>query len=124
MLMPSSPGASQCLPARRRIKRNSDFVRIKAKGRRLTLGCLIVNWVAAPKPAGPRLGVVVSKRVGNAVVRNRAKRVMREVFRKNQTLLPPTCHLVLIARASIADRSYGSIERDFLEAMRLVLARG
>ncbi|MBI1841271.1 MAG: ribonuclease P protein component [Verrucomicrobia bacterium] len=122
--MPSPSGASQSLPARRRIKRNSEFVRIKARGRRLTLGCLIVNWVTAPRPPGPRLGVVVSKRVGNAVERNRAKRVMREVFRRHQDLLPTACHLVLIARPSIAERSYGSVERDFLDAMKQVQARG
>lgn len=51
-----------------------------------------------PSPLRPRLGLVVSRRVGCAVLRNRFKRLVREVFRKSQSQLPPDTNLVVIAR--------------------------
>lgn len=49
--------------------------------------------------APARLGITVSRRVGNAVVRNRAKRVFREAFRATSSLWPKGCELLLIARS-------------------------
>jgi len=50
-----------------------------------------------------RLGLVVSRRVGGAVVRNRVKRVVREWFRRHRSLLPKGVDLVVIARSDAAD---------------------
>ena len=61
--------------------------------------------------ATPRLGVTVSKRVGNAVVRNRVKRRIREWFRSEREHLDPTMDLVVIGRSPAAPLSGREISR-------------
>lgn len=60
--------------------RRCDFLRVQSRGSFRATGRFTVVFVA-PSDVGPRLGVVASKRVGNAVVRNRSKRLAREAFR-------------------------------------------
>ncbi len=111
-------------PARRRLGRGSrikqgrDFRKLRTAGRRLVRGCLITNWLSAPGAARSRLGVVVSKKVGGAVVRSRAKRLLRETFRLHQHEFAQPLELVLVARPSIAGRSLADVERDFLDTLR------
>ena len=63
-----------------------------------------------------RLGVIATKRLGNAVVRNRAKRLFRELFRRNQEAMPESCDLVVIPQPSIFDHSFAELEKLFLQA--------
>lgn len=114
----TSPQGSRKLPARRRIKESREFNRIKLNGKRFGFGCLVLNWITGNHPATPRLGVIVSRKVGNAVVRNRTKRRLREVFRKHQHALPSDLQLVLVARPSIAGKLFDAVETDFLEAAK------
>lgn len=97
-----------------RLKRNREFLRIKQQGKRAVSGCLIANWQALPGDAGSRLGVVTSGRIGPAVVRSRARRLMRESFRLHQHQLAGPVDLVLVARPSIAGKAFSVVERDFL----------
>ena len=101
-----------------RIKQGRDFSRIRQEGRRLASGCLIANWHRAPSQAVPRLGVVTSRRIGNAVVRNRARRWLREAFRLHRHSLAQSVDLVLVARPSIAEKDFAAVERDFLKTLR------
>lgn len=101
-----------------RIKQGRDFSRVRQQGKRLVLGCLIANWLALPATAATRLGVVTSGKIGNAVVRNRARRVMREVFRVHQHDLIQPLDLILVARNSIADKGFPEVEKDFLTILR------
>jgi ribonuclease P protein component len=50
-----------------------------------------------------KLGLAVSRRVGNAVARNRVKRLVREWFRRNRAALPPATDWVVIARQGAAE---------------------
>jgi ribonuclease P protein component len=65
-----------------------------------------------------RLGVVTSRKVGSAVIRNRARRLLREAFRRHQHALKGPLDVVLVARASIAGKRAGEVEQDFLVALR------
>jgi ribonuclease P protein component len=101
-----------------RIKQGRDFRRVRQGGERLVCGCLIANWQRLRAEAASRLGVITSSRIGGAVVRNRARRLLREAFRLHQHDLSAPVDLVLVARASIAGKAFTEVERDFLTALR------
>jgi ribonuclease P protein component len=101
-----------------RIKQGRDFSRLRQEGQRLVTGCLIANWRRLPADAPPRLGVITAGKIGNAVVRSRARRVLREVFRLHQHDFTQPIDLVLIARPSIRGKPLAEVERDFLTTLR------
>jgi ribonuclease P protein component len=101
-----------------RLKHGCDFTRTRREGQREVCGCLIANWRRLPADAATRLGVVTSKKIGSAVVRNRARRLLREAFRAHQRELAQPVHLVLVARQSIVGRRLADVERDFLATLR------
>src|SRR5665213_974249 len=101
-----------------RIKQGRDFSRVRLEGQRLVYSCLIANWRKLPAESTHRLGVVTSGKIGNAVVRNRARRLLREAFRTHQHELTQPVDLVLVARASIVGKSFAAVEKDFLTILR------
>lgn len=103
------------LPRRARIKAARDFARARAQGKRIVCGCVIVNWLPA---ASTRLGVITGRRLGKAVVRTRARRLLRESFRLHQHELTQPLDLILVARESAARKTFAGVERDFLSALR------
>ncbi|HRR35242.1 MAG TPA: ribonuclease P protein component [Kiritimatiellia bacterium] len=104
----------------------SKYARIFAR-KRPVYGRTLVMWVSRGTDAGRRAGVVVSKRTfRRAVDRNRAKRLLREVFRLSRHRLAPDVDVILIARAGIAGKRCQEVMRD-LEAVYVrakVLAGG
>ncbi len=105
------------LSRRSRLKLGCDFKRVRLEGRRVAVGCLLLNWLV-PGPAGhARVGVVVSNKLGSAVVRSRARRLLREAFRLHQYDLVGPVDLVLVARPSIVGKKFAEVERDFLAAL-------
>ena len=101
-----------------RLQQSREFARVRQQGQRLALGCLIANWHQLPEGAKPKLGVVTSKRIGGAIERSRARRLLRESFRQHQNELSQPVELVLVARPSIAGRGFAEVEKDFLTTLR------
>ena len=101
-------------PRRKRISRSSDFARLKEEGRREVCGTLILNWLPAEHL---RLGIVTGRKIGPAVTRSRAQRLLREVFRQHQHELSTPVSMVLVARQSIATQGLESVRRDYLRAL-------
>lgn len=101
-----------------RLRASREFAGLRREGQREVVGCLIANWAVLPAGATPRVGVVASRKLGSAVVRNRAKRLLREAFRLHQHELRQPVAAVLIGRASIVGRRLGGVERDLQTWLR------
>lgn len=115
------------LPRVNRIRRTAEFNQAMRKGRRANEEALAVAYVrSAPdtlmgEPPQPRVGFVVSKAVGGAVVRNRVRRRLRELSRDRLALLPPGSLLVVRAKPAAATYSYHKLAGQLDSALASVL---
>jgi ribonuclease P protein component len=100
-------GEDARFPPSHRLRRRADFLRVQRSGARVhTPHFVVVVLPRAEENALRRVGITVTKKVAKAVGRNRVKRVLREVFRKNRELFPEACDLVIIAKSGAADLGY------------------
>ena len=100
-----------------RLKKRYEFRQAQLSGRRIhTPHFLIVVQPNALQ--NTRLGITVTKKVGTAVQRNRIKRVVREVFRRNRSLFPPSHDVVFIAKRSSTGIGYESLLGELLRATK------
>ena len=105
------------LRASDRLRKHSDFVRVQGGGLRVIAPSFI--FLLAPPPegcGGIRLGVTASRRVGNAVVRNRAKRLVREAFRAERGSWPSPIDVVVIVRRAPGSDALGDVLREWRDA--------
>jgi len=109
----------------RRIRRRTDFLRVQAVGQRASTAHFVLLVAARePDPAGcSRVGFVVTKKVGNAVQRNRIKRVCRECFRMWPELVPDGIDLVVIARAGADELGLAEVRSEWERARPALLKR-
>lgn len=87
-----------------------------SKGRRVP-GRLFIGYVLFRERGPLRVGVVASRRVGDAIRRNRAKRRLREVFRKNKPAGSIAADVVLIARGAIIEARFEEIDRAYVRGV-------
>jgi ribonuclease P protein component len=106
------------LGRRQRLKQARDFSRTRSEGRRVKSGCLIANWRDLPEGATARVGVITTRRLGNAVARARARRLLREAYRLHQHDLGAPVDLVLVAQDAIRGKGLATVENDLLAALR------
>ena len=114
----TASGQVASFPKSARIQASSDFRNHKENGERLVKGCLLANWQLLPSNSFSRLGVVTSRHLGKAVIRNRARRLMRECFRLHKKKLRSEVDLILVARKSIAKKSFFDVEKDFIALLK------
>jgi ribonuclease P protein component len=113
MLLTHGPGA--------RLRSRAEFTAVQERGRRIATRTMTL--LAIPNALGrDRLGIVASRRIGDAVTRNRAKRRIRELFRQRKESARASTErraldLVVIARREVATATYAEIEKDFVSAV-------
>lgn len=107
--------APQGLSPRERIRRRADFQQVYERGVRRHARFMTLIILPNNLPV-TRLGVAATRRLGDAVRRNRAKRLVREVFRRNKTL--PGFDLVVVPRPELLDAEFSSLEADYRTALR------
>lgn len=123
---------TQKLTKDERVRRRADYLRIQGSGRKihsasfLCFGALGVEGPPSCQREGrpAKLGITVSRRVGGAVVRNRIKRLVREVFRRHKPVSSPGLELVVIARPEAAQLGYADVERQLCEVLRRIECGG
>ncbi|MCS5635975.1 MAG: ribonuclease P protein component [Myxococcota bacterium] len=98
-----------------RLLDSREFQRISREARRVASAEFVMLIGRSPSPGRRRLGISASRRVGNAVVRNRIKRAVREWFRRRRDQLPGDIDLVVIARRKAARMPRGSAVAEALD---------
>ncbi len=108
------------LPRTQRIRKRADFVRIQDGSVRVSTRHLLMVLAAGGDPSGPRprprLGVVASRKVGPAVARNRAKRLVREAFRLHPEVFPGGLDVVIIVRPGTHLLQLGALAAEVIGA--------
>jgi ribonuclease P protein component len=107
---------AESLNPRERIRKKKDFLVLYKKGYRYK-GPYFTLIGLANALTHSRVGVVASRKVGNAVARNRAKRLMRELFRRNKDLLSFPVDLLLVASAAMREAAWTELEESYLRAV-------
>ena len=103
-----------------RIRRRADFQRIYDQGTRLQARYSTV-FVLPNDQDCSRLGIAATKKLGGAVRRNKAKRLIREVFRRNK--IAKGLDIVIIPKRELLDASLTVIEADYLKTLERRLGR-
>lgn len=99
------------------LKKNSDFRRLYSKGKSAVTPYLVV-YCRRNRSDVNRLGYTVSTKLGHAVVRNRVRRRLREIYRLNAPNLKSGYDIIIVARTKCVGAKYSAIEAAFMKACR------
>lgn len=114
----SSPGSRTCgFDKQARVRKRREFLQIQNTGRRVASRHFLIVYVCSGD-GPPRLGITVTKKIGNAVTRNRIKRAVRETFRSNAATLRRGTSMVVIARDGAAALGVVATADELVPALR------
>jgi ribonuclease P protein component len=101
-----------------RLAKREDFNKVFRFGKSVANQQFVLYHFTKPEHEYFRLGVSVSKKIGNAVVRNRLRRIMKEIVRLNKDGITLTADFILIARKPIVEMDYKQIESCLLHVLK------
>jgi ribonuclease P protein component len=101
-------------PAVRRLKVSREFERVRKEGSAVRGGLLVLSVLPVDGEKRFRVGLITSRRVGGAVARNRVRRRLREIVRRNQQSLKGGIWFVVIARRLSAQTDSAALEAEWL----------
>ncbi len=104
------------LSPRERIKKKKDFLILYRKGNRYKSKYFNLICLSSELPYS-RVGVVASRKVGGAVTRNRVKRWMRELFRRNKDLLGHPVDLIIVATPEMRNATWAELREQYSRAL-------
>jgi len=99
------------------LKKNYEFRRLYTKGKSVVTPCMVVYSLRNANGSN-RVGYTVSTKLGHAVVRNRVRRRLREIYRLNSHRLQTGHDIVIVARTKSVGADYARLEETFLRAAR------
>ncbi len=123
--MKPMPKADLTFSKTRRLTSKLEFTRVREQGRVFRGSLLTIGLINDAETPGFRAGFITSRKVGNAVQRNRVRRRLREIVRKSQPQLCGQIWLVTIARPAAARATYRALEDEWLRLAKRasILAR-
>jgi ribonuclease P protein component len=99
-----------------RLRKRAEFLEVYRRGEKVRGRYFFLYFLRNNLPHS-RLGITVTRKLGKTVIRNRIKRRLREVFRKNKSSVRPPCDLVVNVTHTAVGASYWALETDFLETV-------
>jgi len=103
-------------PQKERLRKRREFLAAYERGAKIPTAHFVL-YVLENNLPHHRLGITVSRKIGPSVTRNRIKRQLREVFRKNKHIISLPCDVVVNAKRSAAAAASLKIEEDLLKAL-------
>ena len=113
----------EAFPHHVRIVRSSDYRALYKTGRKIHSGRFVL-FCRDNTLGHPRLGITASRKVGGAVVRNRIKRLFREIFRRSFHKIPSQLDIVVNAKPGCAGVDYDTLREEFLAALGKLARQG
>jgi ribonuclease P protein component len=101
-----------------RLAKREDFNKVYRYGKSMANHQFVLYYLPQPKLEQFRLGVSVSKKVGNAVVRNRLRRMMKEIIRLKKENMTPHYDYILLARKPVTEMDYAEMEKSIWHVIR------
>ncbi|MFZ5968719.1 MAG: ribonuclease P protein component [Bacillota bacterium] len=100
-----------------KLRKNTEFKRVYDKGTSIANRHLVL-FSLKNKEGYNRVGFSASKKVGNSVVRNRARRLMKESFRLSVDKIKVGYDMVFLARVNIKNATYSDVEKSMMDLLR------
>ena len=111
-------GATNCMKFSESLKKNKDFKQVYSQGKSYANRYLVM-YVLKNNTERNRIGISVSKKVGNSIVRHHIKRLVKEVYRLHEIMFQNGLDIVIIVRQSAKKISYWDTESALLHLGRL-----
>jgi len=101
-----------------RLKKKKEFEKVFKTGKKLWIGSLLLMIFKKNELGYRRLGVVVSRKIRKATQRNKVKRWIREVFRRNKEIFPESSDIIIIPHPNCVNSSYWEILEAFKKKLQ------
>ena len=101
-----------------KLKKNSQFQNVYQHGRSFANQLIVIYLWYHPEDSTRRVGFSISKKVGNAVWRNRIRRRLLEIYRRHQNSLKPGIDLIIIPRYGIVNATFKQMEKGLIKLFR------
>lgn len=108
---------SEQFPKLNRILKRDLFRQVYEQGQKFQAR-YFTAFVLANSTEQPRIGITVTRKIGNSVERNRARRLVREVFRKNKWLVPRGVDIVINVKRPLVGTGYRDLEGEFVTFLK------